>query len=132
MLINEVTEPASPSDGNLVTALQLLKSKYSDGKSVPKISTQALINLVLNTDKNFNYDSLVQSAENNPAVKNLIKSYNKDYVILRLTSDAETDNVDATTTLSPTGAPQQQGFQMPVDDVSSMAKRAAKQRGAAV
>ena len=130
MLINEVTEPASPSDGNLVTALQLLKSKYSDGKSVPKISTQALINLVLNTDKNFNYDSLVQSAENNPAVKNLIKSYNKDYVILRLTSDA--DNVDATTTLSPTGAPQQQGFQMPVDDVSSMAKRAAKQRGAAV
>jgi hypothetical protein len=130
MLINEVTEPASPSDGNLVTALQLLKSKYSDGKSVPKISTQSLINLILNTDKNFNYDSLVQSAENNPAVKNLIKSYNKDYVILRLTSDAE--NVDATTTLSPTGSPQQQGFQLPVDDVSSMAKRAAKQRGAAV
>jgi hypothetical protein len=130
MRINEVTEPAAPSDGNLVTALQLLKGKYSDSGNSPKISTQSLINLVLNTDKNFNYDSLVQSAENNPAVKNLIKSYNKDFVILRLSSDAS--EVDNTTTLSPTGAPQQQGFQMPVDDVSSMAKRAAKQRGAAV
>lgn len=129
MRINEVTEPASPSDGNLVTALQLLKSKYSDGKSAPKISTKSLINLVLNTDKNFNYDSLVQSAENNPAVKNLIKSYNKDFVILRLNSEA--DNADSTTTLSPSGN-NQPAFQVPVDDVSSMAKRAAKQRGAAV
>lgn len=129
MRINEVTEPANPSDGNLVTALQLLKSKYSDGGNSPKISTQSLINLVLNTDKNFNYDSLVQSAESNPAVKNLIKSYNKNFVILRLNSDA--DETNGTTTLSPTGQVGQP-FQAPVDDVSSMAKRAAKQRGAAV
>lgn len=129
MLINEVIEPASPSDGNLITALQLLKSKYSDSGDSPKISTKSLINLVLNTDKNFDYDALVQSAESNPAVKNLIKSYNKDVVILRTDTDAE--NTDNTTTLTPSGT-QQQPFQAPVDDVSSMAKRAAKQRGAAV
>ena len=81
---------------------------------------------MLNTDKTFDYDALVAANENNPALKNLIKSYNKDYIELRPAGeDADTD---ATTTNTPDG----DATQAPVDTVSNMAKRAAKTRGAAI
>ena len=82
--------------------------------------------MVLNTDKTFDYDALVAANENNPALKNLIKSYNKDYIeLLPAGEDADTD---ATTTNTPDG----DATQAPVDTVSNMAKRAAKTRGAAI
>ena len=80
---------------------------------------------MLNTDKTFDYDALVSANENNPALKNLIKSYNKDYVeLIPAGEDADTD---ATTTNTPTG----DATTEPVDTVSDMAKKAAKRRGAA-
>ena len=82
--------------------------------------------MVLNTDKTFDYDALVAANENNPALKNLIKSYNKDYIeLLPAGEDADTD---ATTTNTPDG----DATQAPVDTVANMAKRAAKTRGAAI
>ncbi len=81
---------------------------------------------MLNTDKTFDYDALVAANENNPALKNLIKSYNKDYVELMPAGDE--DDTDATTTNTPTG----DATTTPVDTVSNMAKRAAKSRGAAL
>ena len=80
---------------------------------------------MLNTDKTFDYDALVAANENNPALKNLIKSYNKDYIELR--PAGEDDDTDATTTNTPDGA----ATDAPVDTVANMAKRAAKSRGAA-
>jgi hypothetical protein len=124
--LNEfIHSPKNTPESNLTTALELIRNRYKDKQQSPKISTQSLINLVLNTDKTFDYDALVQASENNPAVKNLIKSYNKDYVELRSADDSEND---ATTTLTPTG----DATTAPVDTVSNMAKRAAKTRGAAL
>ena len=127
MRLNEFTHgPTNTPESNLTTALELIRHRYKDKKQPPKISTQSLINLVLNTDKTFDYDALVAANENNPALKNLIKSYNKDYIeLLPAGEDADTD---ATTTNTPDG----DATQAPVDTVSNMAKRAAKTRGAAL
>ncbi len=127
MRLNEFTHgPTNTPESNLTTALELIRNRYKDKQQPPKISTQSLINLVLNTDKTFDYDALVSANENNPALKNLIKSYNKDYIeLLPAGEDADTD---ATTTNTPDG----EATQAPVDTVSNMAKRAAKTRGAAI
>jgi hypothetical protein len=117
--------PKNTPESNLTTALELIRHRYKDKKQPPKISTQSLINLVLNTDKTFDYDALVAANENNPALKNLIKSYNKDYIELQ--PAGADDNTDATTTNTPSG----DATQAPVDTVSNMAKSAAKKRGAA-
>ena len=119
-------EGVEPLDSNLLTALELLRNRYKDQDVPAKIKTQSLINLILNTDRSFNYDALVNANDNNPAVKNLIKSFNRDYVELQPfggdieDADVPTTNVDQTTS------------QEPVDTVDDMAKRAAKTRGAAV
>ena len=126
MRLNEFQHsPKNTPESNLTTALELIRHRYKDKKQPPKISTQSLINLVLNTDKTFDYDALVAANENNPALKNLIKSYNKDYIELR--PAGEDDDTDATTTNTPDGA----ATDAPVDTVANMAKRAAKSRGAA-
>jgi uncharacterized membrane protein len=125
--INEfIQSPKSTPESNLTTALELIRHRYKDKQQPPKISTQSLINLVLNTDKTFDYDALVAANENNPALKNLIKSYNKDYIELR--SASEDDDTDTTTT----NTPDNNTSQTPVDTVANMAKRAAKTRGAAI
>jgi len=117
--------PTNTPESNLITALELIRNRYKDQDTPPKISTQSVINLVLNTDKTFDYDALVAANENNPALKNIIKSYNKDYIELQPTGvDADSD---ATTTNTPNG----DATQAPVDTVSNMAKSAAKKRGAA-
>ena len=121
-----IHSPKNTPESNLTTALELIRNRYKDKQQPPKISTQSLINLVLNTDKTFDYDALVAANENNPALKNLIKSYNKDYVELMPAGDE--DDTDATTTNTPTG----DATTAPVDTVANMAKRAAKTRGAAI
>ena len=79
--------------------------------------------MVINTDKTFDYDALVAAHEKNPAIKNLIKSYNKDYVELS-PADELADQEGTTTTVG------DETTQAPVDTVANMAKRAAKSRGA--
>ena len=120
-----IHSPKNTPESNLTTALELIRHRYKDKQQLPKISTQSLINLVLNTDKTFDYDALVSANENNPALKNLIKSYNKDYIELRPAGDL--DDTDATTTNTPAG----DTATAPVDTVSNMAKQAARKRGAA-
>ena len=121
-----IHSPKNTPESNLTTALELIRNRYKDKQQLPKISTQSLINLVLNTDKTFDYDALVAANDSNPAVKNLIKSYNKDYIELRPAGDLGDD--EATTTNTPDG----DATQAPVDTVANMAKRAAKTRGAAI
>jgi hypothetical protein len=121
--LGEFTDNINTPEASLTTALELIRHRYKDKKTPPKISTQSLINMVLNTDKNFDYDALVVANENNPALKNLIKSFNKDYVELRSADDQE----DETSTTTNTDA-----RQAPVDTVSKMAKRAGKKRNKSV
>jgi hypothetical protein len=80
---------------------------------------------VLNTDKTFDYDALVAANTNNPALKNLIKSYNKDYIELR---PAGEDNDSSATVENPKD--QDVDPNAPVDTVSNMAKQAARKRNA--
>ena len=126
MKIYEFTHgPTNTPESNLLTALELIQHRYKDKEQLPKISTQSLINLVRNTDRTFDYDALTQSNETNPAVKNLVKSFNKDYVELNQvqpagdTDDTTTNIGDATT-------------DAPVDTVANMAKSAARKRGAPI
>jgi len=114
--------PTNTPESNLLTALELIQHRYKNKDKVPNVSTQSLINLVLNTDRTFDYDALADAVENNPAVKNLIKSFNKDFVELNPLG-AEGDE---TTTVTPDG----EATQAPVDTVSNMAKRAGKNRNA--
>ena len=81
---------------------------------------------MLNTDKTFDYDALVQANTNNPALKNLIKSYNKDFIELR---PAGEDNDSSATVENPKDTDMDPNA--PVDTVANMAKSAAKKRGAA-
>jgi len=123
--LNEfIHSPKNTPESNLTTALELIRNRYKDIPTPPKISTKSLINLVLNTDRTFDYDALVNAVETNPAVKNLIKNYNADYVELR--SADESDDDTATTTVTPDG----ETTQAPVDTVANMATRAAKKRDA--
>jgi hypothetical protein len=127
MRLNEFAHgPTNTPESNLLTALELIRNRYKDIPTAPKISTKSLINMILNTDRTFDYSALVSANENNPAVKNLIKSYNKDFVELRSVDDEVSD--EATTTNTPDGDPTQN----PVDTVDDMAKRAAKTRGAPI
>ena len=126
MRLNEfVHGPTNTPESNLLTALELIQHRYKDKEKLPNISTQSLINLVRNTDRTFDYEALVQANDNNPAVKNLIKSYNKDFVELNQIQPVE-DETETTTNIG------DEANDAPVDTVSNMAKRAAKTRGAAI
>jgi hypothetical protein len=127
MRINEfIHGPTNTPESNLLTALALLRNRYKDIPTPAKISTQSLINMILNTDRTFNYEALVSANENNPAVKNLIKSFNRKYVELQPWGDEEPDEVDTTTNVD------DETLDTPVDTVDDMAKRAAKTRGAPI
>ena len=125
MKINEVLSPTSTPESNLLTALELIRNRYKDKKQPPKLSTHSLINLVLNTDKNFDYNALVDANTNNPAVQNIIKSYNKEYVELW---PAGEDYDSSATVENPKGVDADPNA--PVDTVGDMALRAGKKRDA--
>ena len=120
-----IHSPKNTPESNLLTALELIQHRYKDKEKLPNVSTQSLINLVRNTDRTFDYEALVQANETNPAVKNLIKSYNKDFVELNQIQPVE-DETETTTNIG------DETTDAPVDTVANMAKRAAKTRGAAI
>jgi hypothetical protein len=123
--LNEFTHgPTNTPESNLLTALELIQHRYKDKEQSPKVSTQSIINLVRNTDRTFDYEALVQANETNPAVKTLIKTFNKDYVELNPVNTGEEE--------APTTNMGDETTQAPVDTVANMAKRAAKTRGAAI
>ena len=126
MRLHEFTSsPTNTPESNLLTALELIQHRYKDQENVPNISTQSLINLVRNTDRTFDYDALISANENNPAIKNLIKSFNKDVVELNPVMPTD-DDTETTTNVG------DETTDAPVDTVTNMAKRAAKERGAAI
>ncbi len=126
MRLNEFQHsPKNTPESNLLTALELIQHRYKDKEKVPNVSTQSLINLVRNTDRTFDYEALAQANQTNPAVKNLIKSFNKDVIELTPIQPAD-DETETTTNVG------DETTDAPVDTVANMAKRAAKNRGAAI
>lgn len=116
----------STPDFNLLTALELLRNRYKDEETPPKLKTQSLINLVLNTDRSFDYDALVYANDTNPAIKNLIKSFNREYVILQPYGDESEESPTTTNDIDTTDT------KPSVNTVKDMASRAALNRGAPV
>ena len=104
---------------NLVSVLNFLKMSADRRGLEPKISTASLINMVKNTGQTaFEYDDLVSANKADPTVKNLIKSFNKDFVIVAgNNSDTVTNDPEMS-----------QAVDNPEKTVSSMAKSALKRR----
>lgn len=104
----------------LVSILQFIKGRAEDQKAPAKISTSSLINLVKNAGHpNFSYADLVDAHEQMDTVKNLVKSFSKDEVILRTDDDANDSEADDLMS---------QPTQDSEDTVKSMAKRSLKTR----
>jgi len=123
--INElIAGSTSTLESNLLTALELIRHRYKDKEQLPKIKTSSLINMILNTDHTFSYQSLIDANDSNPAVKNIIKNFNKDYVELNPVGDENSPDSSEDTTNATADA----AVQAPVDTVPDMAKRAAKKR----
>ncbi|MCX7592439.1 MAG: hypothetical protein N2235_01520 [Fischerella sp.] len=98
----------------LMTVLSYLRSRAEKIGQGQKIKTLTLINMVKNAgDSAFNYGSLVNANKKNPAIKNLIKSFNQDEVILTGNSDSSVDL---------------EKINAPTDTVGKMAKQALSKR----
>lgn len=81
-------------DSGLVTVLSFLANRAEDSSAPAKMSTQSVINMVSNSGSYFDYDALAAAYEDDPTVKNLIKSFDKDTITLRLPGDEEPTSSD--------------------------------------
>ena len=77
----------------LLSALELMAHEASDKGMPPVIKMNDLIQIVKQPGTTFDYNALVQYYKTVPAVKNLIKSFNRDEVVLK-----DPDGVDEFTT----------------------------------
>ena len=78
---------------NLLPVLMFLKKRSEDKELSPKLHTKSLIQLVQNAgDNTFSYQSLVDAFEMSDAVKELIKSFNEEEIILKSDNDSDEDS----------------------------------------
>ena len=104
----------------LVSVLQFIKGRSEDQNAPAKIGTDSLIHLVQNVGQpSFCYADLVDANEQMDTVKNMIKSFNEEEIILRADGDEEEQTADQNN---------DQPHQSPEDTVDSMAKSALNQR----
>jgi hypothetical protein len=94
MKINEILFESSDIDSNLITALELLKSKHKDDDAIPPLSVASIVNLVKNISGNFSREQLQHAFDNNPTVQSLIKSIDGDVVTLNGEDTASTKEFD--------------------------------------
>jgi hypothetical protein len=108
---------------NLLPVLMFLKKRAEDRELSAKLSTNSLIQLVQNAgDTTFTYESLVDAFENDEAVKELIKNFNEEEVILK--SDTDPDEESDIDHEDEEGGQAQD----PTEVVKGMAKSAASER----
>lgn len=114
---------------NVIPVLMFLKTQAEERGISAKMRTDSLIRMIKNAgDTTFDYKALVDAHEKSDAVKELIKSVNKDEVVLA----SDSDEVDAEDEETTGGDANSQYALSPEEQVSSMAKKAAGARGAAV
>jgi len=130
--INQIHEDVSAEEqlsgesnlsSNLLPVLMFLKKRSEDKELSAKLRTESLIQLVQNAgDTAFDYNALVDAFENVEAVKELIKSFNEDEVILKSDNDPDADE-EHTGDDDETGASKD-----PQKTVQDMAKKARNNR----
>jgi len=113
-------EPDSSENANLLQILLYLKERSEDDAESATLRTNSVIQLVRNAGQSmFDYRALTQAFEKDEAVKNLIKSFNKDEITLKSDMDVDDESFED----------DEEGSNMsPEDTVQSMAKRATNQR----
>lgn len=74
----------------LLTTLEFIRNRSHDSNAPMTINTQSLINTVKNTGAAYDYDALVRDNQN-PAVKSLIQSINRETVTLKGFGDDDAD-----------------------------------------
>lgn len=105
---------------NLVSVLMFLKNSAQERNLTPKIGTESLINLVKNSGQPaFEFDDLIAASKQDPAAKELIKTVNRDEVVIR------SENADEVTT-EPEGTGG--SVKNPEQTVKSMAQKALNRR----
>lgn len=104
-------------ENSLISILGYLKSKGDQRAAGIKVPMSSVIALMQNTGQNVSYQDIESLRQSNTAIQNLIKSVNKDEVILNTAAGDEM-------------ASSEEGDFMPGDemDVEQMAKRAANRR----
>jgi type II secretory pathway component PulC len=104
-------------ENNLIALLGYLKSKGDQRAAGIKVPMSSVIALMQNTGQNVSYTDIEALRQNNTAIQNLIKSVNKDEIILNTNTDDEMASSGEDNFLP--------GDEM---DVEQMAKRAASRR----
>lgn len=127
-IINEEVSAEEQLSGglssNLVPVLIFLKNRSEDKELEPKLRTDSLIQMVKNAgNSTFNYEALVAAHESDDAVKELIKSFNQDEIILKSSLDQSDETYGDDSTEDGGDA------EDPTETVASMAKRASSNRG---
>lgn len=90
MRLREFSE--NSNDSGLATVLNFLANRAKDSDAPGTMSTQSVINMVKNSGSYFDYDALVDAYKNDESIKNLIKSFNKDEITLKLPGEDEPDS----------------------------------------
>ena len=109
-------KPTDDSEGVLVTVLQFLKNKGDQHGGSIKVPMSSVASMMANAGIPFDYTSLEQLSQRSDTIKNLIKTFNKDEVVINTLSDNPVDG-----DMNNNGP----GNEKTVD---SMAKKAAKRR----
>lgn len=111
---------------NLLPVLMFLKKRSEDKELSAKLRTQSLIQLVQNAgDTTFDYKALVNAFENNDAVKEVIKSFNREEIILRTDNDSGDGDSESHGDSDEHTSEKQPD---PEKTVAAMAKKASKKR----
>lgn len=113
---SEQQGPTDDSEGVLVSILQYLKNKGDQHGGSIKVPMASIAAMMGNSGIPFDFNSLEQMSQGSDTIKNLIKTFNKDEVVLA------TDAGDPTTGDMGPNAP---GNEKTVDN---MAKKAASRR----
>ena len=101
-------------ENNLIALLGYLKSKGDQRAAGVKVPMSSVIALMQNTGQNISYDEIEALRQKNSAIKNMIKSVNKDEIVLNTNADKEDE-----------GDNFEPGDE---NDVAQMAKRATARR----
>lgn len=105
------------ADKKIMSLLVFLRSRAEQTGAKPQISMNALIQMAQSVGVSLSYDSFSALIQSNPNFKNLVQDFNKDQVILNLTTG------DDVTIAGPDDLDIE-----PTDAVDKMAKRALKKR----
>lgn len=122
MKIREIiVESSATSNENLIQVLLYLKQRSEDNAETATLRTNSIIQLVRNAgDVMFNYRALTDAYESDPAIKNLVKTFNAETVTLKSDSD-DTEEDFSSDDDDAANIP-------PEETVNTMAKSAANKR----